>query len=184
MTATGCDRVGKRLGRFAAGFVVVVGTCLANQPAHALVELDGIAAIAAGHSHTCALTTSGGAKCWGKNDRGQLGDNSYVWRSTAVDVLGLGTGVAAIAAGYEHSCALTTTGIVKCWGQNGHGQLGDNTTIGRAAPVEVVGLGADVVAIAAGFLHTCALTSARGVKCWGAFTTPSGNPDPLGRSAS
>ena len=124
-------------------------------------------AIAAGYDHTCALTTSGGAKCWGRNREGQLGDGTTDNRYTPVDVIGLSSGVTAIAAWSAHTCALTTWGGVKCWGSNGDGRLGDGTTITRYAPVDVVGLSSGVTAIAAGGNYTCALTTSGGVKCWG-----------------
>jgi alpha-tubulin suppressor-like RCC1 family protein len=128
---------------------------------------SGVSAIAAASSHTCALTTGGGVKCWGSNYTGLLGDGTTTNRLTPVDVSGLGSGVAAIAVGQSHSCALTTVGGVKCWGSNFVGQLGDGTTEGRLTAVDVSGLGSGVIAIAAGRQQTCALTSAGGVKCWG-----------------
>ncbi|MBK8049793.1 MAG: hypothetical protein IPK16_23415 [Anaerolineales bacterium] len=128
-------------------------------------------AVAAGGAHTCALTTVGGVLCWGENGAGQLGDSTTVDRWTPVAVTGLASGVQSIAAGANHSCAVTATGGVKCWGDNAFGQLGDGSKTDRRAPVDVVGLTGGVRSVAAGGgavgEHTCAVTSANGMKCWG-----------------
>jgi alpha-tubulin suppressor-like RCC1 family protein len=128
---------------------------------------SGVVAIAAGGSHNCALTAAGAVKCWGRNDLGQLGDGTTSTPATPVAVSGLSSGVVAISAGQSHSCALTGAGAVKCWGSNLYGQLGDGTKTNRWTPVVVSGLSSGVVAIAAGGRHTCALTTAGAVKCWG-----------------
>src|SRR6266498_2329562 len=126
-------------------------------------------AVAAGAVHSCALTSAGGVKCWGFNGHDELGDGGGTSRnsSTPVDVSGLRAGVAAIAAGIRHSCAVTGAGGVKCWGTPYSGALGDGTDSRRFAPVDVSGLGGGVTAVAAGSEHSCALTSAGGMKCWG-----------------
>jgi len=127
---------------------------------------SGVVMVAPGGVHTCALTSAGGVKCWGFNFSGQLGDGTTTTRYTAVDVVGLTSGVVAVATGPNHSCAATAAGTVRCWGSNSYGQLGDGTTTTRQTPVEVVGL-TNATSLATGMWHTCALTSAGGVKCWG-----------------
>ncbi len=129
---------------------------------------SGVTAIAAGVRHSCALTNAGGVRCWGANIRGALGDGTTSRRPRqVVDVSGLSSGVTAIAAGHDYSCAVTSSADVKCWGYNRWGQLGDGTTSDRSTPVDVSGLSSGVTAISAGGTHSCAPMSSGGVKCWG-----------------
>jgi alpha-tubulin suppressor-like RCC1 family protein len=129
---------------------------------------SGVVAVAAGGEHSCALTTAGAVRCWGSNFAGQLGDGTTTTRLTPVPVSGLSSGVAAISVDNAHSCALTTAGAVLCWGGNFFGQLGDGTTTNRLTPVPVSGLASGVAAISGGDNHSCALTTAGAVRCWGA----------------
>lgn len=138
------------------------------------VDVEGltseVAQIDAGYRHTCALTTAGGVKCLGWNYYGQLGDGTTMDRYALVDVVGLSSGVTSISAGSFHTCALMSSGGVKCWGNNSYGQLGDKSTTDRLTPVDVFGLSSGVVAVSAGGYGTCVLTDVGGVKCWGLYS--------------
>ena len=123
--------------------------------------------ISGGSAHTCAVTTAGGAKCWGDNSYGQLGDGTTTNRTTPVAVSGLSSGVAAVTAGGNSTCAIATSGAVQCWGHNADGKLGDGTTTNRKTPVAVSGLSSGVATIAMGAYHTCAVTTSGSAKCWG-----------------
>jgi RHS repeat-associated protein len=127
-------------------------------------------AITNGFYHSCALTTDGAVKCWGWNELGSLGDGTTALRRTApVNVVGLNSGITSIKAGFSHTCAITSAGGVKCWGNNYNGQLGDGTYTRRNVPVDVVGLSSGVIAISAGSSHSCALIAGGEVRCWGNF---------------
>lgn len=134
-----------------------------------------VISIATGSAHACAvLGTTGSVKCWGLNNIGQLGDgtinNSLV--PVAVSGIGDGSGATKVSVGYRHSCALVS-GVVKCWGHNNYGQLGDGTNTNSSVPVTAVGLPPGVKDIAAagdgvgGSALTCAIDSLGAVKCWG-----------------
>jgi alpha-tubulin suppressor-like RCC1 family protein len=139
--------------------------------------LSGIASIAAGELHTCAVSTTGAVYCWGYNYSGQLANNSYTDSHVPVQVEGVGgtgllSGIASIAAGGAHTCALSTTGAVYCWGYNFYGQLGNNSTTGSNVPVQVEGVGGSgllsgIASISAGDDHTCALSATGRIDCWG-----------------
>jgi len=126
---------------------------------------SGVSSISAGEAHTCAVTTSGAAKCWGANLFGELGDDSSTPRSTPVAVIGLSSGVSSISTGVSHTCAVVS-GAAKCWGANYVGQLGDYSGSDSSTPVDVVGLSSGVSSISAGGYHTCAVVSGA-AKCWG-----------------
>jgi alpha-tubulin suppressor-like RCC1 family protein len=98
-----------------------------------------VRAVAAGWQHSCALLNDGSVRCWGANERGQLGDgtNASCWTPVAVQTV---TSAVEVALGKYHSCALLSDGTVKCWGQNTYRQLGDGTRIDRLTPVSVMDL--------------------------------------------
>jgi alpha-tubulin suppressor-like RCC1 family protein len=129
--------------------------------------LTGVVGVYAGMTHTCALTSAGAVQCWGGNAFGQLGNDSTTNSPVPVGVQGLTAGVVALSVGDYYACAITSSHALVCWGGNGHGELGNNTTTDSGIPVSVVGLAAGVSAVSAGSGHTCAITSTGAGMCWG-----------------
>jgi alpha-tubulin suppressor-like RCC1 family protein len=166
MTAGGMKCWGRNLeGQLGIDSLPLLG--ISRTPLDVLGLNGSASAISLGGQHTCALNSGGGLQCWGYNDPGQVGDNSNMNRLLPVNVSGLGSGVAAIDAGNVHTCALTTTGGAKCWGNGSIGQLGNDSMNGSLVPGDVVGLTANVAEISAGIDHTCFLMTSGGVKCTG-----------------
>jgi len=134
----------------------------------------GASSISAGGMHTCAVATNSGLTdkilCWGNNNSGQLGVTVPSISPVPVVVSGART-YTAVAAGFEHTCAIAIDKTVWCWGSNFQGQLGDGTINLTSQPVQAMGL-TNIVELSAGFNHTCAIemiTSAnKKVWCWGA----------------
>ena len=132
---------------------------------------DGpVVAVAAGSSHALALTSSGKVYAWGAGQLGQLGNGTTTMSDTPVPVsLPSGVTVTAVAAGGDHSLALTSTGRVYAWGANFDGQVGNGTEATATAPVPAVApSGVTFTAIAAGTAHSLALASTGTVYAWGA----------------
>ena len=162
----------------------------AQNPAHGgMVPLPGGAsavAISVGHSHACALLTSGSITCWGNNTWGQLGygntndigDNETPAQNPVhggLTYLPAGRTAVAVAAGDFHTCALLDNGQVTCWGDGAFGKLGYGNTLQINNPstnpynggiVPLPG-GHTATAIAAGQDHTCAVLDNGQVSCWG-----------------
>jgi alpha-tubulin suppressor-like RCC1 family protein len=140
-------------------------------------------AIAAGYQHTCVILDNESVKCWGLNDKGQLGIGSNSGSNVkmgdgsgemgdslpAVD-LGSGRTAKAISAGYQHTCVILDNASVNCWGNGLNGQLGrgENKTEKRpkSDPIDL-GSGRNAKAIVTGNSHTCVMLDNSSTKCWG-----------------
>ena len=145
-----------------------------NQPIQILTALS-FRMVAVSRNHTCGLSLSNHVYCWGYAGDGQIGDGITIPPPLARDSVLIPTEVSGgltygtIAAGGQHSCAITTvaTGsLAYCWGFNSSGELGDGTFITRNVPTAVSG-GLLLSAISAGYTHTCALTTSGVAYCWG-----------------
>ncbi|MBT0663490.1 chitobiase/beta-hexosaminidase C-terminal domain-containing protein [Geobacter pelophilus] len=121
--------------------------------------------IAAGKYHTATLKSDGTVWTWGDNVNGQLGDGTYLDRSSPVPVSQL-TGVVGIATGGFHTIAVKGNGTVWAWGNNGSGRLGNGSTTQRNTPVQVTGL-TGMIAAGGGYAHTVALKNDGTVWAWG-----------------
>ncbi len=154
-------------GRAGSGQIGNGSTVNSRVPVDVTGATSGGTAVVGGGAHSCAVVSSA-ARCWGLNLLGQIGDGSTTNRTTSVAVAN-GSPVSAVAAGASHSCALFTTGGVKCWGDNASGVLGTGSTspASSTAPLQVSGLTSGVVEVSAGAAHTCVLTNANAVRCWG-----------------
>jgi len=129
-----------------------------------------VTAIAAGFAHSLAVTSTGAVFNCGKNDDGELGDGGTTDSDVPVKVeLSAGTKVTAVVAGAGHSLAVTSSGAVLSWGLNLYGALGNGSMGGSSDTPVIVTLpaGTKVTAVAAGALHSLALTSTGGVFAWG-----------------
>lgn len=105
-------------------------------------------------------------KCWGQNLYGAVGDGTTSNRNT-LNVIGLDSGIEEILSAHgDHTCSLTVTGSVKCWGRNDSGQLGDGTTMNRT-PIVVSGLDNGVKALTGGDAPYMCVDHHGNVKCWG-----------------
>jgi alpha-tubulin suppressor-like RCC1 family protein len=125
--------------------------------------LTDVQAIAAGDSHTCAVMTSGGLRCWGRQSSSEFGDNSVGFgttRATPPTADGFG-GVQEVAAGFESTCVLLVDGTIRCAGviENLSGRM--EYVLGAATSVTMGSQGA----------FGCALTNSESVRCWGYQST-------------
>jgi len=122
--------------------------------------------LALGFDHTCAVLSDGEAKCWGRSNAGQLGNNAIVAQSPVpVGVYQMTTAM-SLASGSAHTCAVLTTGGVQCWGNNNLGALGNSDPANSTFPKTVAGI-TTALSISAGFEHTCVVLASGTVQCWG-----------------
>src|SRR5690606_18201307 len=130
--------------------------------------LDGVTHIAAGSHVTCAVRNQSEVWCWGSlslsgEPNAPVSSPRLVWRLPAEPGVKI-AGIEQLALGARHGCARLANQRALCWGDGGEGRLGDGDELFHAEPVEV---DLDVLDVAAGSQHTCVITRARQVACFG-----------------
>jgi alpha-tubulin suppressor-like RCC1 family protein len=131
----------------------------------------GFVAIAAGQDHTCALGADGRPYCWGRNAFEPVDFTTGAGISTRPVPLPGDQRFVGIAAGDDHTCALTQAGEAWCWGANHNGQLGLGGREGQLPPFSLVParVAGDIPfsALGPGRQHTCAIAAGGAAYCWG-----------------
>ncbi|KAH9260964.1 hypothetical protein BASA81_000660 [Batrachochytrium salamandrivorans] len=149
------------------------GTSMSNTVLVNVVGLEtGVAQVFGGLKMSCALLTTGAARCWGSSLFGALGSGTVTDSRVPLQVVGFETGGALqLAIGEDHTCFLSTLGKVSCAGYMAYGQLGNGVSQfgGSTTPTSVIGLGltSTFISVSCGNMHSCAVTTEGGVLCWG-----------------
>jgi alpha-tubulin suppressor-like RCC1 family protein len=164
-------------GRVACwGNALFSGTGFLSQPENVRSEMlvsprsinssDSFAMIAAGARHACGLTTTRGIRCWGSNERAALGRGTINGHADPASPSVSGEFV-QVSTGLYSSCALDTSARAWCWGSNDYGTAGSpNPPTEMLTPTQVVG-GFQWRSVTTGWNHTCGITTADRLHCWG-----------------
>ena len=123
--------------------------------------------VACGRFHTAAVKTDGTLWCWGRNNEGQLGDNTTTQRNIPVTTFAGGNTWKSVTCGEYHTAAIKTDGSLWTWGENNFGQLGDNTTTQRNIPVTTFAGGNNWKSVAGGYNVTAAIKTDGSLWTWG-----------------
>lgn len=148
----------------------------ATEPGQEMAEASGTPAVASaplpfvqvtvGSGHTCSVTNTNRAYCWGRNEGGQLGDGTTTGRTAPRAVAG-GLRFRIVSAGDDYTCGITTDDRAYCWGSDVYGTLGNGPSVGHTLrPGRIVG-GVRFRQLRTGSTHTCGVSTANVAYCWG-----------------
>lgn len=142
-------------------------TNFATAPVVTIAAGTGTNVVDGGYDHTCASIPSVSILCWGVNEDGQLGGGGLTSGSVPVASATLpGSVGSSVGAWNLHTCAVVSSGV-QCWGYGSSGQLGNGGNSFRSAPVVAIAANSNISTVSTGDFHSCALTFAGGVRCWG-----------------
>jgi alpha-tubulin suppressor-like RCC1 family protein len=123
--------------------------------------------VSTGQFHTCGVAVGGALYCWGSNSNGQIGNNGPTTSKYTVPILiNSGTSYQQVATGNSHSCAITSSNQLRCWGLNSSGQLGDGSSSQRSTP-QGIDTATSYQTVAASNVSTCGISTTGVLKCWG-----------------
>jgi len=123
--------------------------------------------VSCGYQHIAATKTDGTLWAWGRNDYGNLGDNTSATRSSPVQTIAFGTNWKQVSCGYRHTAATKTDGTLWCWGDGAIGKLGDNTTVSKSSPIQTIAFGTNWKQVSCGRDHTTAIKTDGTLWAWG-----------------
>ena len=126
--------------------------------------------VALGYEFAATIKTDGTLWVWGKNDYGQLGDNTIVFKSSPIQTVAGGTNWKQVSCGCwtpTHTAAIKTDGTLWLWGSGQAGRLGDNATTSRSSPIQTTSLGTNWKQVSCGDEHTAAIKTDNTLWIWG-----------------
>lgn len=118
-------------------------------------------------NNSCGITSNDKIKCWGVNGSGQVGNGTTGGNITSPTLVDGATDYKQVQVGNYHTCAITSDDILKCWGSNGNGRLGDGSTTGPVNSPKVIDGANTYKRVYAGGSYTCALRLNGDLYCWG-----------------
>ena len=154
-------------GKNDAGQLGINNTTNTSSPIQTIVGGNNWIRVATSGLHTAAIKSDGTLWMWGKNDAGNLGDNTITHKSSPVQTVAGGTNWRSIACGTNHTVAIKTDGTLWCWGYNQNGQLGDNSTTRRSSPIQTIAGGTNWYSASAGGQASAAIKTDGTLWCWG-----------------
>jgi alpha-tubulin suppressor-like RCC1 family protein len=126
--------------------------------------------VAAGQYNTCGVQTDGSLWCWGANYDGQIGDGTDGGFNRKLEPLQIAATEtwSEVTIGSWHACAITESGLLKCWGNAYNGQIGNGSWSGPVTqPTTVLNSDIPWLMVSAGSYHNCAIKANNTLWCWG-----------------
>lgn len=165
-----------RVHGITTGVATITATVDTAQGSFQVAIVPQFTQLVLGSVHTCGITGKAYLYCWGWDGQGQLGGGSATPLCSPQGIehcsrvpfaVTQGDRFVSAVAGEFHTCALSKTGQVFCWGGNQYGQLGLGSTITSTSGPTLIAGGHTFKSLGAGRFHTCGITTSDETYCWG-----------------